>query len=539
MKKRLIIPISLLAAAILISLIIFSGCGNLEIEGPELINAKPWISWAIVPSDSLVHSFNPQLRWFGADQDGMINDYIYGVFQGDYMDSLDRVTSLVIPDTMEWISLGIVTSAIIPLVASPDTSDTIGQYVVLRAIDDAGDSSNIINRYLYRTNHKPTCIVTVPSDPQWILPDTTSSWSGVGISWEGGDSLDYPEMQPNFIWEVRIYGPFDSEPDLQSPDTSDATLLRYITDNDPDEDSLKIVITSARLKNLRTGFYIIYVRNFDDANVSSIPSLGVIHVFEPHWIYHADEAKDILLVNHSSYQGTYYGELEPYHRDSVEQFYTAMVESAGYTEDDYNWFNGEADFAALDTLYKYRMVIALDTDWRNMILESQQNEYGDYLDVGGKIWVIGRRSFDLIPSSSTVAYGMAGLPFVYMNLDGAYLNASNNPNRVDFTGASPLIGTFPRLQVDTLRVSYTSWPANHYAEALFGVGFLIRLGQSEPIYTYNALEPLTSLYHDMPVAIRYDSGTYKTSYFAFPLYFIKDAGAFQAADLMLQWFLEE
>lgn len=541
MRIRLIIPLSLLAAAILFSILMISGCGNLDIEGPQPGNNAPWVKWAITPSDSMVHSFNPTLQWFGGDTDGLINDYMFGVFQAAYMDSATRETSLEIPDTLTWISLGIVTEATIPLVASPDSSVSVGQYVVMRGVDDQGDTSNVINRYLLRTNNRPTCIVTVPEDPQWVLPDTTSTWFGIPITWEGGDSLDYPDAQPDFLWEVHVYGPYPDSTTVHNDtinfDPATAPYRYSLVDND--DDPLRIAGTGFNFLDLRTGFYIIYVRNYDDANVPSAPALGIFEVYEPHWIYHPGETKDILIVSHSSYQGQYYGELEPEHRDSVEQFYTEMVLAAGFTQNDFDWFDGEAEFVNRDTLYKYRMVMALDTDWRNQIPDDQQAEYAEYLDVGGKIWIIGRRSFDLIPASSSIEYGATGLPFSYINLDGAFLNASNDPNQVDFTGASPLIADLPQLEVDTLRVSYTSWPLNNYAEALYGVGFLITLGECETIYLYDALEPSTSSYQDFPVAVRYDAGTYKTAYFAFPLYFIEDAAAFQAAETMLDWFLQE
>lgn len=538
MKKRLIIPISLLAAAILFSMLSLFGCDPLDIEGPELENIRPWVKWAITPSDSMIHSSNPELQWFGNDQDGQINDFAYGVFQGDYMDSVSRETSLVIPDTLTWISLGNVTSARIPLFASPDSSDTVGQYVVLRAIDDSGDSSAIINRYLYRTNHRPTCIVTVPGTPQWVLPQPTESWDGVDVAWEGGDSLDYPGSQPDFIWEVRIFGPYDSEPDSLDPDTSAIYFLRYLVDEDPDEDSLRIEATSASLINLRTGYYILVVRNFDDAFVPSIPTLGIFKVYEPHWINNPEEARDILVVNHTRYAANVWGELAPVYQDSVENFYSDMILAAGYTDDDFDWYEADLSLVGRDTLYFYRMVMAIDTDWRFLVSDDQQDEYGEYLDVGGNLWLLGRRSFDAIPAFGAVAYGGTGLPLTYMDLDGAYLNVSGEQDSVEFTGAISLMTDLPDLHVDTLRVSYTSAGAFQYSEALFGVGWMIRVGESEPLYLFNALHQ-TSLFHAFPVANRYDSGTYKTSYFMFPLYFIEDQSAFQLGDAMLEWFLGE
>ena len=296
MEKRLLLPLSLLAAAMLFSILAISGCGPLDIEGPPLENIKPWISWAITPSDSVVHSFNPTLHWFGNDQDGQINDIIFGVFEGNYMDSVSRETNLAIPDTLTWVSVGNVTSAVIPLFASPDSSDTVGQYVVMRAIDDAGDSSAIINRYLFRTNHRPTCIITVPDEPQWSLPQITETWPGIPVSWEGGDSLDYTGAQPDFLWEVFIFGPYadsaSAHNDTVNFDPSTAPLYGAVSDDD--DDPLRVDFTAVSFYNMVTGFYVIYVRNYDDANVPSSPALGIIEVYEPHWIRNPDEAKATL-----------------------------------------------------------------------------------------------------------------------------------------------------------------------------------------------------------------------------------------------------
>jgi hypothetical protein len=233
-----------------------------------------------------------------------------------------------------------------------------------------------------------------------------------------------------------------------------------------------------------------------------------------------------------------WGELGPTYQDSVEDFYSDMILAAGYSDDDFDWYDADISLVGRDTLYFYRMVMAIDTDWRLMVSDDQQAEYGEYLGVGGNLWLLGRRSFDGIPDTGAVAYGGTGLPLMYMDLDGAYLNVPLNRDSVEFTGAVSIMGGLPNLHVDTLRVSYTSAGANQYSEALFGVGWMIRAGESEALYLFDALHQ-TSLFHGFPVANRYDSGTYKTSCFMFPLYFIEDEAAFQAGDVMLEWFLGE
>jgi len=128
------------------------------------------------------------------------------------------------------------------------------------------------------------------------------------------------------------------------------------------------------------------------------------------------------------------------------------------------------------------------------------------------------------------------LPFSYMNLDGNFLNVPSERDVTDFVGASPLISGFPEIAVDTIKVGYTSWNNNVYNNSLFGVCYLIRQLNSETIYKYDTEDPFNSPFEAFPVAIRYDSGSFKTSYFAFPLYFCDLDDAIVVTQNMLDWF---
>jgi len=537
MSRKLLIPISLLAAAIMTSIILLSGCDPMDIKGPEPGNVSPWVTWAITPSDSVVHYYNPTLQWFGGDEDGQINDFIYGVFQAAYMDSATRVTSLEIPDTLTWVSVGTNTSSRVPLVASPDSSVSVGQYVVLRAVDDQGDYSETINRYLMRRNNRPTCLVTVPEGPQWVLPETTSTWNGIDISWEGGDSLDYTGAQPDFLWEVRIFGPYAAVPDTLNPDTSGAMFLRYLKDSD--DDSLRIEATSASLVDLRTGYYIISVRNFDDANVPSVPALGVIDVYEPHWIYHPDEAKDILFLNQNSFNPLP-ANLPAGWADSVHQFYSDLIADAGIAADKWDWFDAVPD---INSLYMYRLVLISDLDWNADISTNVQEPIIDYMNVGGKLWVTGRFSF-YNTSTSAGLYEYLGnaaepLPFTYLGLEAAYYPPYNLTD-AEFVGArenESANAGLPDLNVDTLKIQALNGSFDY---ALPRVERLIITADAQTVYTFNAILPnAPNTFHGFPVGVRMEGPTFKSSYFCFPLFFIEYSQASESFNVMLDWFLEE
>jgi len=488
----------------------------------------------------MVHSFNPALRWFGGDQDGQINDYMYGVFQAAYLDSASRETSLDIPDTLTWVSLGNVTRATIPLVASPDSSVSVGQYVVLRAIDDQGNFSNVINRYLMRTNNRPTCFVTVPDEPEWVLPDTTATWNGIHITWEGGDSLDYTGPQPDFLWEVMLFGPYETRnsAELDSADFNPDTAPFYLMLMDNDEDSTRIETTGYSFTNLRTGYYIIYVRNYDDANVPSIPALGIFEVYEPEWIPHPEDAMDVLLYNSSAFNALP-GNLPVGWGDSVQVFYQNVLTDAGIAPDKWTWISAIPD---IRTLYLYRLVIIDDLDWGQDINETTQNAFVDYLDVGGMIWINGRMSFSNT-AGFTGLYDYQGnavepLPFAFLGLDQAFFPSISWT--AEFIGANKydnVTEAFPDIVVDTLKVQALN---GTYDYAMPQVERLILAPGTQSLYKFQAINSnANGTFHDFPVAVRRETATLKTSYFAFPLFMMEYDEAEQIVDIMLDWFLTE
>jgi hypothetical protein len=546
MKKEILLTVLTVAASILVLLLI-SGCSELDVKGNPVTNLAPTIEWADDAGlwDGRSYSSNPVLKWVPKDSDGLVVDNFYIVLLGDYVDDMggpdEVIAQNAYPDTTVWTSLGEVSEAYVPLYASADTSVYVEQYVFMRCVDDVGDSSSTIHLFLSRNNHPPTCIIVVPEGPQWCLPDTNSSWNGIPISWEGGDSLDFPGAQPDFLWEVKAFGPYldlisaENAMNDFNPDTEPL----YGQAVDPVTGEPLVEFESINMLNLVTGFYIMYVRNFDDAFVPADPAMDIIEVYEPHWIRHSNYIP-IAVIDHGKFTDpTVWGDLSPDYKDSVTQFYNDMLLGAGITSDQYDFIDATPNaVVTVHDLYKYRLVIALDTDWTNLIPALQQEEYARYLDVGGQLWLTGRRSFNAQSGSGHGEFGDSSveLPFRYMNLDGNFLNTPSERDVTDFVGASPLISGFPEISVDTIKVGYTSWGPYNYSQSLFGICYLIRQLDSETIYKFNAEDPFNSPYEAFPVAIRYDSGSFKTSYFAFPLYFCDLDDAIVVAQNMLDWY---
>jgi len=319
--------------------------------------------------------------------------------------------------------------------------------------------------------------------------------------------------------------------------------LRYITDDD--EDSLRIETTSANLVDLRTGFYIMYVRNFDDANVSSVPALGVFEVYEPHWIGHPDEAKSILLYNSSAFNPAP-GNLSSGWADSVQMFYADILDDAGIASDKWDWFD---TVPTIREFYLYRMVIIDDLDWSQDISNSTQEAFIDYLNAGGMIWVIGRMSFyNTNTFSGRYEYeGNDGEPFVFdfFGLEAAYFPPSDF-TFAEFIRANAVGGAtsgLPDLEIDPAKIAaLNSPPGGSEYTALPKVEFLIlsSVSETETIYEFISDNPSASgTFHQLPVAVRWETSTFKSSYFCFPLFLMEYDSAAEAVDVMLEWFLEE
>ncbi len=562
MKNQKLILIVLVIMATL--MLVFAGCSEKSLKGKLLTPQPPSIFWASVSIDTLNHR-NPVLHWFSTDQDGVVLDYQYTVILTSSVDSLGGINSVMqnFPANASWNIIH-TDSATIPLYASGDTSVFVSQYVFIRAMDEDSLFSGIIYKQMARNNHPPTCYVVVPMtidgvhpEQQWSLPETTGTWKGIRVAWVGKDSIDIPgSIQPDFDWNIRIYGPFT---DSLSADTTGLYRQYY---SDSTHTSVWIRSKQMYLTNLQTGWYILYAQNRDDAFTTSVPALGYLTSYEPTWIRHPELTKPILIANHSFYaqegafNATAKGELRVSKRDSVRAFYMQMIQNAGYdTVTDVDWkdfiSNTSPRAVAKSDLYNHKMVILLDTDYNYPLdTDIQETPYSLYMDVGGMIWLIGRRSFD--PSGGgRIDFGINGdrdgkhaIAYRYFNLSGAYSQPTNNFRQAEFAGASALIAGFPDLAVDTLRVAQCNWARISgtdttyflYSHGLIGVDNLNRLGDSETIYKYTAVNPDTSRFHNFPVATRYNRGTFKTSYFAFPLYFIQTEQAQEVVNQMLAWF---
>jgi hypothetical protein len=556
-----------LAVIGLLVIAIIAGCQSAKLKGDPVSNQPPSISWSNTPLPDSVFRSNAVVSWFGKDMDGEVNGYFYYVALESQVGGDPAAYVSQLPEMSEWHATDS-TVVTVQLYAPANEQDTLPQYVFVKCIDNIGDYSNIIYRRFSRINHLPVTIIgecpgsTTDSmslgDVVWCLPETTNLWKGLKFSWTGKDTIDFPNDQPDFDYEWKLYGPYDttsgSAHALTLADTAGLTPLHFSYDS--------IAVTSwvrdkdTTFLGLHTGVYIFVVRVRDDARAADPTSAWrKFMCVEPVWISNPDQVRDVILSQATEFYdrplaGYPLRNNPPNFPDSMIAFYTQMVENSGYTISIFGTAPSSQNFATpipVEVLAKYRMVIVDNLDFSKADLKDPitSNDYctafNDYLTIGGKIWVIGRQAFSTLATSSTPAneqFSPQTLAYQYFDLDGASYGPINNTTVAEFRMAKTINPLFESIGIDSLKCSYIRQ---------FGISKVDVVERhsalSQTLLTYGSVNPDTSAYEDYPIAVVYQpaSRLYKTAYFSFPLYLMDNSeGKVQHVfDVMLAWFLNE
>jgi hypothetical protein len=609
------------------------GCGDLE-KGNFPTNVPPQVYLVNIPLEGASFSINPRVYWWGTDPDGRIVEYQYLVLPDSKMDAEGNIIDLglikkdanglidslfvkaieKIPYT-EWVDTLIAkylnevhhahrdsliavvdtqTSVNVMMFAEMDTTIYINQYFFVRGVDDKGAVSRIwkplakgghVFRRLSRNNHPPdTHIDTVnfaKSGVHYCLPETTQTWKGLKIRWEGSDSSDYPAKQPDFYYKWELFGPFQ---DTNSVD------LSVIVDSSWDStgNTRWVLNTSRTLVNLKNydeenggkdGWYLFRVASRDDAFVEDrSPDQLFIHVVHPLIDFWPENQRKVLLVDVSVY-----GSIRSYGfpqkeegRQKILNVYKDMVSSiAGEVGISFDfWYDSTVIAEAVHSppnellLSNYKLVVVLNhsnpsgLEGGRLGSDSGYVQYKNYLDVGGSVWFVGVNNWSMVDrgwhnTSYTDRRGnFAGRVLVsdlvrdYFGLLQFYypLWAISGTGRNDeFIGARPFLGVidYPYLESDKAKVdTLLGWRRNQdpivlpMANAVPGVNAMVISSWSERLYDFVSINGTNSELNGKPCAIRSTGPVYKTAEFCFPLYLVKQEQAKEIMKIMINWFLE-
>jgi hypothetical protein len=402
---------------------------------------------------------------------------------------------------------------------------------------------------------------------------------GITIRWVGSDSLDYPnQTQPAFDYFWELFGPFPNQftvgPDtnrlwasstypVRYPGTGSRTARTFTSATAVTFLGLKGFDT---LTNFRPGYYLFRVRARDDAGV--VAPLGTVEgrpatATNTFIVIHPRKDRNILLVGK---QTDTTSDARPPNADSfkIQNYYLKLLRDAGYgslidSAQDVKFFN-RTQAAPESLLGRYKLVIFhKENSFPSQGVTPFLASLKAYMDAGGSVWGLGREDLtDLAPIFQgepgerpfDLSNPINGVGFFYFGAEKMFYAghaltvARDSVTYEEFIGADPLKAGFPPLALDTdlvktLPVSRVRKDTSRY-RLLPGVNYFVRGPRSENLYLFRSPVGVadTSHLNGKVVAFRSDRVYFKSSYFGFPLYFIREQGAACVVSRMLEWFLE-
>jgi hypothetical protein len=575
---------------LLLSLIFFSGCAKLKRKGTPTENENPQIFFANIPTDSSMFSANPTVYWYGTDVDGWIERYQYVVVKesttathggpdGFITDVLQNMTVAAWRDSLR--ALGYfakdtsITQDKIRMYATYNPNDTTRQYLFVRAVDDDNFTSLIIYRFFLRKNHPPETYVEFNSASwNFCLPETTSLWKGITISWSGSDSLDYPGRQPEFEFKWQLLGPF---PDTSINKDTVTVPLKYFS-WDTLTNSEFVTSTSALFFNLdnypgrKFGWYLFRVQTRDDAfTLDRTPATSFIRVVKPEEILAPMTGhKSVLLVDATQgYTDYYTGTGAPKDSAVTRAFFRQILNNLQTKGVIDKW--GMADLGrpaplppAETTMASYKVILIINDN----VMSSGNSDtcismYQRYLNLGGRLWMMGINNFRRAMTSEKWYMATTFTPPIwrdvaenYFHLIGIYSQAwhygdstlaGRNENFMGVTayGDNPL--GLPDCQIDTSKLIYyrdfkdsvSYMDSFYYYRYPPGVNVLaLDVARANRVYSFVSYLGPVSIMDGRPTgftAIGPAGRTpiFKCAEFCFPLFPLKDAQAEELVEKML------
>jgi len=575
--------------------LILSGCGKLERKGPEPKNMIPQVFFSNIPPEGDSVSISPRIYWYGTDQDGFIVAYQYAVVRdsviklwgggklnlegakdslkgngpdsASWMDNTNRLNVFGVHVTAEGGNSGNMR-----LYAEMVDSIYTSQHIFLRAVDNASGTSEIKTRMYWRNNHAPQCSVDVDStyvkNNFYCLPETTQTWKGIGISWVGLDTLDYPDKrkQPELYYKWELWGPYADTLNLTDP------IAKKV---DSSLDSIKIGGTWFRdewtlnksniFKNLENypnsgyGWYQLRVWSRDDAFVSSVnPAKTFFRILKPLFRYKDSHQKTILVLDATAYEGKVDGRPDSM---MTRAFYDTTLSQLQFSQpgicDNFNICPiGESP--SEDSLSRYDLVIVLNLGKEGGISGKSWVKFKNYLNVGGRIWVIGMNNYEVMNTKRGEA-SLAGFEVAtkYFGLQGIYdpNYSPAEPDWLEFVAADPF-GSWglPRLEMDPAKAEKlevyppitegkkfreNGIPRVPTEEISTTLDFAKRSPFQRRLYSFVSRRGRDSIMEEMPCATTYIGSTYRTAEFVFPLSLMKNDSAREAFRKMINWFWED
>ncbi|MCI0329747.1 MAG: hypothetical protein L0196_02175 [candidate division Zixibacteria bacterium] len=395
---------------------------------------------------------------------------------------------------------------------------------------------------------------------------------------DSANFLDSNRLWASTAYPLRWPGPGSGQSPKKRVFTSAKSFTFYGLTGYSDDPSKRYSDTSS----IRPGYYRFRVRAKDDAEV--IDSFGATVTFG---VVRPRFDRDVLLITKLTFSGGPTlkkngqpdGSIPFLDVDStgakeaglieVQNYYLRLIRNAGYgsvidSAQDVKVFDYRESIPE-SLLARYKLVIFhKEKMFHSDAPTTMQASLKAYMDAGGSVWGLGRDDlsdafpiynvpapvelpFNQTQPNTGVGYFYFGAREVFTH---AHVNilANDSVTLEEFAGADPGVSVvdegFPRLDVDDsvlgrFTVVAVRRDTTPYRQVP-AVNYFVREGaRSEEVYKFRSPVGVadTSHLNGKGVALRSDRGIFKSAYFGFSLFGIKEAQATCAMSRMLKWFL--
>ncbi len=589
MLRGILKGISVAAVVLLATAWLVTGCGKLDNKGSEPENAPPEVFLANIPIEDSEWWRNPVIHWYATDEDGYVTKYRYAVIQCDSVDNVDdfmeesRKSKFRDWETVDVSAGNVSTSGTIWLYADPVCDSCwVCDYFFIQAEDNFGDQSNILYRQFLRGNHAPETFLTTPRGAQVTgsCCEYQTQTLGITVMWEGEDTLDYPGRQPDFYFSWDVYGPFTGEFDslgAARPDTQDVIWEQWVVDSSWNDrtQSRWVMDEAVTLRNLfrnvpstgetTFGYFVFKVRTRDDAYVADpTPAIGTFMAIQP------ECELGILLIDMTSYGvsglGSLYGRAPkcPPVVDSLYHPYFKSVVEYGYgdtIDGFYDAHKAKLRPPSIEMYSKYKLVIVLAEDAWNGTPVSWLNFMYTYMNLGGKVMLMGVDHFAWTDVYDDYPYmesqiNPGALTFFDIrkqwvaNWTGSYYRAYLDPNidrsNEEFMEGLSTAPDLPNVRPDSARLAYYIGLGNRivvgekpyawYKNTIPGVNFFVSGGRAERVYVAKSVYGRDGYIDGGPCGYRFSMPCFKSAIFGFPLWALEEQSAREFMRGMIDWF---
>lgn len=526
---------------------VLGGCGY---NGQENQNLKPIIILYNNPISGDTLGAAPIVCWQGFDTDGKVYEYEFIDLPRQQAGSTGGVPDSLFlrfkSDPSLLANLNFVLTQgedSIKWQVTEDNCDTVflsllvqGQVTehlfCVRAIDhDYNDQSysDVECATFYRTNLPPdTCEITTTGfdgSEFWCLDDTIYSWKGIKVSWRGADPDNSILLEYRWILENTTTNA------VVLSSRSEDSLAGVSSGFDPYDGWIRN--TSTMIKgNVPTGEYRFIIQVRDDAFFPGAADTAVINIAHPVF----DISRESVLRQYAD--GTY-----PNHRvllidqneswfymfsnlNTIRSYYAGVLQGLKDAGVIAGWDSVRSGYSTLSvdrtTLSQFNILYILDQDgsFNFKMDELFLNELMEYIKVGGRIIVDGRNVFnrEVGTGSNIPSYHYFGIEEDFAGTSRSiFASAIRNPNLPaseypNLTLNTSLVTANELAYVNRLGARGPQYGGSPYTQILYSYGLSASTGATDSVD-----------YGGGPVAVRFVTPSFRTAYFAFPLYLMDDS----------------